>query len=134
MAIENESVAKTDLFRAIVESATEYYKLMITIASAFLGGSLLFVEKLSPSANPLKSHVILLGCGWLFLVVSIILILVVQRSNLKSGKLVMEGKMEEAAKIDCHTGCESTWALVALALGIVLIMLYGLLNLLRIAT
>jgi hypothetical protein len=134
MSIETESVSKPDLFKVIAQAASEYYKVMVTVASGFLGGSLIFMEKLSPLIPPRRSHVTLLGCGWLCLVISIFLIALVLRSNLKSGKLTIEGRISEAQKVDAHTGIESTFALIALALGIILVMLYGFVNLMRIAT
>ena len=136
MPIENESVEKDTLFQAIVESATEYYKLIVMVASAFLGGSLILVEQLSHSLSPIKPTkdlLRLLACGWICLVISIFLIAMVQRSNLRSGKLVLEGKIKEARRIDNHTDVETTWALITLAAGIALIMAYGYLNFMKIA-
>src|SRR6266516_2684474 len=118
MGIESERVSKEDVFKSIVSSAVEFYKLIITVASAFLGGSLIFIEKLAPSQMLTKGSVRILGSGWLFLILAIIAVGVVQRYNLRSGQLVMDGQVEKSRKIDSWTSRGTTLAIFSLALGI----------------
>jgi len=130
MAIEDEAVGKKEIFAAIVASAAEYYKTVVGIATAFLGGTLLFIEKLSPAGA--KPHAtVLLFLGWVLLIFSILCVTLVQRWNLESGKRVMRGKIEAAEKLDERTARFSSAAIVCLTAGIFFITIYGYVNLIH---
>jgi len=123
----NEKVSKDTLFNSIVKEAGEFYNLVLTVASAFLGGTLLFLEKIAP--QPVKWSLCILALGWLSLIVSIGLAVYVRLKNLESGRLALEGKYDDAAKLDrkkeCHCVC-MTWTLL---LGVLCVAAFGMINL-----
>jgi hypothetical protein len=134
MAVETERVSKEDVFKAIVTSAAEFYKFAITVASAFLGGSLIFVQNIAAAKTLTRGSLWFLGSGWALLIASIFLIGLVQRGNLKSGQYVMDGHLEKSRRLDQWTSTGTTLAMLCLALGILLVMLFGFFHLRAIAT
>lgn len=123
---ENNKVSKDALFQAIVTEAGGLYKVVAVTASSFLGGSLLFIEKIAP--NPVACTLWLLGLGWVLLIVSISLVAWVRLLNLDSGRLALEEKYKEASRIDKNKEKYTITAIILLAVGMALIMAFGLIN------
>jgi hypothetical protein len=127
--IEDQAVSKTDVLGAIVTAATQYYQTITTVASAFLGGTLFFMEKIVPPGT--RPQLLgILAAGWLLLIGAILSVVFVQRWNLVSGQLAMRGQIGEAQQIDRRSNRATLSAVVCLTSGIALVMLYGFLNLL----
>lgn len=114
------------IFSSIVTEAGGFYSAILTIASSFLGGSLLFLEKITEAPNPISLY--FLGLGWICLVFSIISIIFVRRRNLDSGWLALEGKYSEAKEIDSETRTLSNISSILLGVGLSLIMIFGMIN------
>jgi hypothetical protein len=130
MDIQDQAVEKKDIFAAMVTSAADYYKTIITVATLFLGGTLLFLEKLAPASENIVGKW-LLGFGWALLILSIVAIAAVQLINIESGRRVMIGEAPRALKIDRLTGALSWVALISITLGISCVMIFGYRNLNR---
>lgn len=127
--MSDQPVSKDTVFNVLATEAGGYYKSILTVASSFLGGSLIFIEKIAPT--PSKCSLYLLGVGWLLLICSIATIIFVRRLNLDSGWKALEGNFNEAKEIDVKTRNYSTAATVLLFLGLILIMMFGFVNLLQ---
>lgn len=123
----NEKVSKDTLFNSIVKEAGEFYNLILTVASAFLGGSLLFLEKIAP--QPVKWSFCILGFGWLSLIISIGLAAYVRLKNLESGRLALEEKYEEAKKLDRKKECCTVCMMCMVLFGVLCITIFGMINL-----
>lgn len=126
MSDQQSSVSKDAVFAAIVSEAAGFYKLVLTVASSFLGGSLLFLDRIA--THPSARSVWILGLGWVCLIGAIVTVAVVRRRNLESGYLALEEKYEEARDIDKSTRKWSTLALVSLSFGVFFLMGFGIMN------
>jgi len=126
---EKEDISREALFNSIVESASQFYGRLVTVASAFLGGSLVFLERLSQHATP--GSFVFLVLGWLFLVASIGLVVLVQRGNLESGRQALRGDTENASNIDRWTRRASSAAALFLVLGMSCLAAFGGWNIYR---
>lgn len=104
--------AKTGLKLAILQSITAeaggFYNLIVTVASTFLGGSLLFMEKIAPIHNGWS--LLGLGVAWASLAASIGCIARLRYYNLKSGRLALNEDYTGASQIDRHTDKLSWWS------------------------
>jgi len=123
----NEKVSRDTLFNSIVKEAGEFYSLVISVASAFLGGTLLFLEKIAP--HPFKWSLCILAFGWLSLIMSIGLAVYVRLKNLESGRLALEGKYDEAQKLDRKKECCSVCMMWTLLFGVFCVAVFGMINL-----
>jgi hypothetical protein len=115
------------LFQAVVDEARAAYKLIVTMASAFLGGTLLFLEKIAP--NPARCSIVVLGLGWSLLICSILCVLRVHYLNLKSGTHVLNGRYELAQPIDEKNDRLTMVASLLLVGGLLAIAVFGIWNL-----
>lgn len=128
--MENQdTISRPEIFKAIVADAGGYYGQLVTVASAFLGGSLFFLEKITPI--PLYSQ-ILMFLGWLFLITSIASTLYIRHWNLESGRLALEAMFDEAAKLDQRKKNLGSASIIALILGMASLAVVGILNVGRI--
>jgi len=123
---KDERVSKDALFDSIVKEAGGFYNLILSVASAFLGGSLLFLEKIAP--KPVVWSLPILGLGWLALIVAIGLSAYVRLENLEAGRLALEGKYDEAKKLDRKKECCCIGMLWTLLIGVFLVAAFGLVN------
>ena len=126
MMAKDDAVSKEQVFLSVASEAAGYYKLIVTVASSFLGGSLLFLERIAP--RPSQFSLVVLAAGWASLIASIGLVAWIRAKNLESGALVLAGDYDRAKTIDSTKMFLSNWATVLLCLGMLLIMLCGLLN------
>ena len=85
---EDQLITRREVFSTIVAESSAVYKLIVTVASSFLGGTLLFLERIAP--HPLGWSLVILGLGWLALIVSIIIVVYVRMYNIRSGQFVLE--------------------------------------------
>jgi len=126
MSNENDPISRSTIFKAIVTNALAFDRIRLTVASSFLGGSLLFMEKIAPRPSALS--LCLLGIGWFLLVVCIGCVAWTQRTELKSGRESLEGRFDEARQIDITASAFSTVGTWTLTIGMLLIMVFGLMN------
>ena len=122
----SDPVDNNTIFSAMAQEASGLYDLIIKIASLFLGGTLLFIEKITPHPSACSVH--LLGIGWLLLIITIVLIAIIRLINIKSGNHAMGSEMDHAKALD-RIGLPLTYvALSSFALGLILIASVGLVN------
>jgi H+/Cl- antiporter ClcA len=110
------------ILQSLTAEAGGFYGLIVTVASSFLGGSLLFLEKFA--LNPTRWTLVLLILAWLALVAAIGCIARLRYHYLKSAKLALEDRFGDASKIDKHTdrlGWWSQYLLIGGMLGLVLV-------------
>ena len=123
---DNEAVSKDATFAGIVAEAGGFYKSVLTVASSFLGGSLVFMQRIAP--NPSTVSLIVLGIGWVLLVACVAVVVFVRRLNLDSGRQALRSEYAAAEKIDQKTRGLSNWATWLLIGGIFMVMLFGMMN------
>lgn len=129
MASNPKDVANEDrrlIYTTVAQGANDLYRTMITVASSFLGGSLLFLEKFAPS--PPRWSMWLLALGWGALVLSVMCTARVLRLNNISGRHALENKWEESGKVWKNADRYTDWAGYSLCVGIAMIMLFGFIN------
>ena len=124
---QKNKVSQEKLFETIVTEASGFYRSVLTVATAFLGGTLVFLKQMAPSPSPLSQAA--LGLGWFALIASVGCVIWVRRLNLDSGRHVLEGDIEAARRLDRRTRTLSNWAAGLLVAGMILLMLFGFLNL-----
>src|SRR5690242_16036699 len=94
MADDPNVVPKSAIFQSVTTEAGGFYTTVTTVASTFLGASLLFVEKWLLSASILTMFA--LAVCWVSLVTSIVCVARVRFLNMKSGQLALVDKFDEA--------------------------------------
>jgi hypothetical protein len=102
---------------------------MIAVASSFLGGSLLFVEKVS--TKPIFISLIFLMLGWISLVISLIAVVFIRYQNIKSLHSAVSETGSETKKMKSSVKLAkklSIWAIIFLNIGITFIMTFGAIN------
>jgi len=111
----SDSVSQTTIFETIVKEAGEFYKMMTTVATAFLGALLLLVDKHVDYRAWWAILCVFLGAAGL--IASISFVAFVRLNNLESGRYALEGNMKKAAEIDRGKERLSKWAVWSLAAG-----------------
>jgi hypothetical protein len=125
MSGENVEIRREAVFNSVVSEAAGFYRVIVTVASSFLGGTLLFVERIAPTPRPF--WLVVLGVGWLCLIASITAAVTwVRRLNLESGHLALSGQYDGARRIDHRSRRWSSVAAGCLAVGMLLVSLTGL--------
>jgi hypothetical protein len=119
-------VPKSAVLQSITAEANGFYGVVVTVASTFLGGSLLFLEKFAPARSAWS--IVVMAIGWISLVASIGCIARIRFMNLRSGKLALLDQFDEATKIDHHTDMLSNWAQWLLIGGMSALVFMGVLN------
>src|SRR5437667_1431570 len=124
MLDDSDRALKLVILQSITTEAGGFYGLIVTVASSFLGGSLLFMEKISP----LRSAWSLVGfaVAWISLVASIGCVARLRYYNLKSGRLALDEKFTDASQIDKHTDTLSWWSQTLLIAGMSALVIMGL--------
>lgn len=126
MADDLNIVPKSAILQSVSAEANGFYGVIVTVASTFLGGSLLFLEKFVPARTGWT--VIVMGIGWFALVGSIGCVARIRFMNLRSGKFALEDKHDEASRIDLHTDGLSNWSQWLLIVGMSALVVMGVLN------
>src|ERR1044071_2483550 len=113
MADDPNIVSKAAILQSITTEASGFYTTVTTVASTFLGASLLFADKFLSVGTTFS--LLVLAVSWLSLVASIASIARVRFLNLKSGQLALQDRFDAAAIIDTRSGRYSTsaqWCLI----------------------
>jgi hypothetical protein len=108
---------------SVLSEAGAFYKLVVTTATLFLGGTLLFWERIAPA--PDRFSLAILGVGWFSLGMSIMAVVIVRKSNIECGRLTLEGEMEKANRESAHSRRLTNRAAIMLAFGILCVMASG---------
>jgi len=122
-----EPVSSDKKYEVLTGEADGYYKMVVSVSTAFLGGSILFLEKIAP--RPLLWTMVVLAMGWMALLIAIHLIIDVRRKNLESLRHAMEGDYDQARAIDAQTRAASKKAQWGMLCGMALVGVYGFTNL-----
>lgn len=112
-----DCISRTAIFSAIVSEAVGFYRLVTLTSGGFLIGSLIFIGMIS--TNLKQETMSLLLISWSMLIASIGSIAFVRMRNLESGRLALEGRNAEAARIDWWKSVFSYVAIILLANGMV---------------
>ncbi len=135
--VDNQLYLRIEIYKAMVSEASGYYKSVITISSSFLGGSLLFFDKIA--APPIGYSLLFLSLGWMFLIAAIISIIYVRRQNLEEGRIELKilsktaTKKEENDVKNKHkhnlklTDCTAKF----MAIGLTFIVIFGMINIIN---
>ena len=127
MTESSDHDVKKTIFQAAAADATDFYKMIITVATAFLGGTLVFYEKIAP--QPTKLSLLFAGVGWLLLVASIGLIARIRLHNIESAHQALGGKFDAARAIDGRARADGRSSVRALVLAMVMIIAAGVASL-----
>jgi len=119
----DSGLSKKDLAQLLVSEAQGFYALLMTVASSFLGGSLLFLEKLGTTRNLIALTA--LAIGWVSLVLSVCFLTWGRLKNLESGKLALKGSFKEADSIDTLGEAYMIWAVFTLGIGLFGVSAFG---------
>ncbi|MDH4158350.1 MAG: hypothetical protein OEW00_13855, partial [candidate division Zixibacteria bacterium] len=122
-----ERVSIDRVWQTIANEASGFYKLVVTVASSFLGGTLIFLQTISGS--PSRTSLVLLFTGWALLIGSIVLVINVRRLNLDSGHNWLKEDYDRCKAIDRKSRLCSQFAAIALAFGLAFVMAFGGVNL-----
>jgi hypothetical protein len=112
------------LSESVIAEARGYYKLVVATATLFLGGTLVFWEKVTPTLSELSLW--LLGAGWLCLVTSVMLVVFVRRDNIEMGRLALAEKDDKDDRIAKRSRRLTTASGVCLALGMFFVAAAGM--------
>ncbi len=125
-AEKNNQVSKECIFTTIASEAAGLYNLLITLSTGMFGGTLLFLDRIAPS--PTKKSLWFLGFGWGMLLFCTLACAWVRWKNLESGRLALEGKFEDARKVDKPNRMLTKLAIISLGLGISFIGIFAFVN------
>jgi hypothetical protein len=112
----------------LVQEAAGFYGLLLTIASAFLGGTLIFLDRIAPSPKPWTVYV--LAGGWGALVAAVVLVALVRWRNVETMRAFLEGRHGELRLKERLTRGLTVAAIVCLGCGMLAVSAFGVLNLL----
>lgn len=116
------------VFSALVQEAAGFYGLLLTIASAFLGGTLIFIDRIAH--NPEAWTVFVLAGGWGALVATVVLVALVRWRNVETMRAFLEGRHSELPQKEKLTRRLTVSAIVCLGCGMLAVSVFGVLNLL----
>jgi len=119
-------VSKETIFKILAQEAGGFYQIITVTASSFLGGTLLFMDRIAP--KPQAYSLCFLFIGWILLIVSISSVAYVRRYNLKSAQYALQREFNKAKELDCKKDMASNIALISLVLGMACIMVFGSIN------
>ena len=103
--------------------AAAFYKLIVATASLFIGGTLVFRERIAPTPSTLP--IVLLAVGTFSLSAAIVLVAMVRRSNVELARLALGGDYQRYDPIERRSRLWSSLSVVALALGMFIVALAG---------
>jgi hypothetical protein len=119
-------ISKECIFTTIASEAAGLYNLLITVSTGMFAGTLLFLEGITPS--PTKDSLWFLVLGWLMLLLCTLACAWIRWKNLESGRLALEGRFEDARKVDKPNRRLTKFAIISLGLGIAFIGIFGFVN------
>src|ERR1017187_28536 len=124
MADDPNVVSRSAILQSITTEASGFYTTVTTVASTFLGGSLLFLDKFVTARTTFS--LTLLAVSWIALVGSISCVARVRYLNLKSGRLVLRDNYDSADAIDAASYRYSNWSQWLLIVGMAALVIVGL--------
>ena len=124
MADDPSVVSRSAILQSITTEASGFYMTVTTVASTFLGGSLLFLDKFVTARTTFS--LTLLAVSWIALVGSISCVARVRYLNLKSGRLVLRDDYDSADAIDAASYRYSNLSQWLLIVGMAALVVVGL--------
>lgn len=115
------------IFATIAQEAAGFYSLILTVASTFLGGTLVFIDRIAP--DPVGWSLMVLAVGWLSLLLSVTLIAWVRWRNIESGRHAQDGIWDKVERQESVTRAMTKAAIGALVVGMLLVTVFGFVNL-----
>ncbi len=123
--------ARKQAIDVAVQEAIAFYRLIVTTATVFLSGSLLFWEKFLPAINAWS--IFLVTLGWMSLAGSIMLIAQVRRQNVELARLGLAEKWDKYDELERKVRCAASAAIYFLAGGMLSVALSGTAALIHVA-
>jgi hypothetical protein len=127
------NVSLDELYKTMATEAAGLYNQMITICTTFLGGTLVFYDKLFVSGN--SYTLILLFLGWLCLVIPLPMLIWIRWQNVEAHRYILKYiKFQKAddytkgVEIPKKSRCLTQWAIWLIAVGLFLISLFTAIN------
>ena len=127
---KNNMIALDSFFKAQLKEAGELYQQLLTIATLFLGGSIVFMEKIAP--NPKPPTLILIYIGWLALLISIVLLIVIRLNNIDTISLSVskdENEKNKGKNLEKINHIITRIMVIFLTIGLIFITIFGAINL-----
>jgi hypothetical protein len=112
---------------SVIAEAVGFYKLVVATATLFLGGSLVFWERIAPTIS--ACSLFLLGLGWLCLIACVGMIVFVRRDNIEAGRLYLSGEDKEYDKIALRSRRFTTTSGILLTAGMFFVSAAGMISL-----
>lgn len=112
---------------ALVSQADGYYTVLISTATLFLSGTVVFADRISP--DPTRTSVILLSGGWFSLILCICVVVYVRYSNVQAGTLVLMEQHERAKPVESRSRTCTALSGLLLALGMLCVAAASLVGL-----
>ena len=126
-------VSNEQLYAAMAKEANEIHKQVLTICTAFLGGTSVFLDKLYISEA--KWTLVILFLGWAALTYPLVALAIVRWKNVESHRYIFnffkignEGELEKAASISKSGRVLTVSALASMTAGLILISVFTALN------
>jgi hypothetical protein len=119
-------VSKSAILQSITTEAGGFYTTVTTVASAFLGASLLFLDKFLIALT--ACSFVFLVVSWGSLVASIAFVARVRFLNLRSAQFALKDDFASADAIDREGQVCSDWAQRCLIAGMVALVFVGIIN------
>jgi len=110
-----------------ISEAVGFYKLIVATATLFLGGTLVFWEKLSPPSSAVSLFP--LAAGWLCLILSVAFVVAVRRDNVELGRLCLTGTDAKYDRIAARSRSLTTLSGMFLAVGMLFVASAGMVTL-----
>lgn len=122
----NSPPSREALLASVTAEADGFYSQMATIASGFLGGTLLLMEKIAP--NPGRCTLVILAAGWISLIVVLIMVVTIRYLNLMSAGCCARQEFDKAAIIDLIKDVMGALSILIMGIGMSSIFLFGFVN------
>jgi hypothetical protein len=103
-----------------------FYRLLITISTMFLGGTLAFIEKIVP--HPIRGSAPYLGWGWALLIVTILAVVWVRWANIEAIHAYLRKKYDRSDRLQVFGRVMMLIAGLTLGVGMGFVMMFGYIN------
>ncbi len=109
------------------QSSREFDKLIVYLAAGGLTLTVAFTNNLVDLSTAQNKWLLLVG--WIAFIITLVLILISQRTSTKSMDLEMEGKEDDSNRYNCITDLLNVLSTISLILGIICFLIFISINL-----